>query len=478
MRPEERARRRTAVIGSTLLLGGMLCAVVPGFFLVPLAGACQNLGNHGIVFARLSEGLHLPVPIVQNCEHAFTLFVLYYIGFLACAAGMLLIINSRPSIRALATITLLSMTLAIAMPFVPNADPYAYAMSAYESFDLKQSPYVAQHLPLTSAIGAELDALLPEHRNPLRVINYGPVFTMINAVLIGPFGFLSLKAMIYAERIFGALGVLTLGLLLARTQNHALRKRQVFAFIALNPILLFESVSFTHGDIIMLVMLGAAYAAYRHNRIWLSAALCVLAFETRSIALVAGVVLLWDLLNRKRYRDLYAAITAIVGTAFATWLIAERLFGSFGHAFGFFYSSANAPGTALAALSLGDTRQAVFIGLIAGLGIGIAVAYVSLRERLYSLMPVAILVALPGVEPWYAQWLAPVAALTASAPYRVALIAFMLFAPLDTFIEMTVQLNYSLFHGLSVAIKWIVPLLLYCLLTVRRPRVLAYDSPA
>src|SRR5579864_7412959 len=258
MQPEQRAQSPTTILGAALLLGGLLCAVVPGFFLVQRTGPCYDLESHGVVFARLSAGHHLPVPIVQNCDHAFWLFVLYYIGFLVCAAGTLLIVRSSASWRMISALTLFAMILTVAMPYFPNADPYAYALYAYEPVVLKQSPYLLQHVQAASSVGMTLNALFPEYRNPIRIVNYGPMFAAVNAALIGPFGFVSLKAMIYAERIFGALGVLVLALLLAKTRSGA-SSRQVFAAIALNPLLLFESVSFTHGDIIMLVFLAAAY---------------------------------------------------------------------------------------------------------------------------------------------------------------------------------------------------------------------------
>ena len=471
-----KASRQNA--GAALLLCGLLCAVLPGFVLVQSSGPCYDFARGGLVFARLSMGLHLPVPIVQNCQNAALLFAFFYVGFVISAAGTLLLLSTRISSRVLWMLTPVAFALAMAMPYVPNSDPYAYALYAYIPAVAHHSPYALVHLTNGPPVASSLDTLLPERKNPIRIANYGPVAVGLYAALTGPFGLVSLKAMILAERVLGAACVLILALLIAMAQNGAGTKRQMFAAIALNPLLLFESISFAHGDIVMLVLLAAAYVAYGRDRMWQCAALCVLATETRSVAIVAVLALFWDLTARKRFADLGSAVIATAVTLVATCAFANYALGGVGHASGFFFSAANAPGTLIAALLFGNWPNAFITGIIIGLALGLVVVYLSLRERFYALLPIAILVALPGIEPWYAQWLAPIAAVTANYAYRAALIAFMLLAPLNMFIDMTVQENYPLFHGLAVAFTWMVPLLIYFGLTLRRPVGFQYDTAA
>lgn len=444
-----------------LLLGGLVLAVAPGFWLARGAGPCGDFGANGLTFARLSIGQIMPIPVVQNCWNSGPLFVFFLAGFVVSSIGALVLLSTYWTIRTVTFLTGAALTITLAMPFVPNTDPYAYALYAYEGFALKQSPYFVHPLPHTSQAAATLAALFPATRNPLRVTTYGPMSTAVSVVLIGPFAMLSLKAMIIAERILGAVLTVVLALLIASTRETSAGKRLAFAAIALNPLILFETVSFAHGDVVMLVLLALAYKAYRSDRLSLCAAACVLATETRSVAVAAMLALLVSLVSAKRYSATFATVIAAGITTLAACALSQKIFGTFAVSGHFFFTGANTPVTALIALFAGNSRRNLIVGLALEAAIGVLIIYVAARQRRFDVMPIGVLAGLPGVEPWYAQWVAPIAATTRDAPYRNGLISFMLLAPLQMGLEMVAHSNDTVVRSVTVAALWGIPLLVY-----------------
>jgi hypothetical protein len=412
--------------------------------------------------ARTSQGLGLPLPIVFSCSHVGPLFATFMLGYVIAGIGTLLFIRAQPSWRLIAVTAVPALCLMLVVPFVPNADPYSYAFAAYVPFVLKQSPYAPHALGALPAQAATLAWLLPGQHNPLRTANYGPVFIGLYALAVGPFGYISLKAMLLAQRVLGAVLLLLFGTMLTRLQPDAVSKRRVFIATVLNPLLLFETVAFTHGDIVMMVFLVGAFSLYRRNWIAPCAAVCVLAAETRVVAAVALVVLVADLLHHRRYAAAGAAAASAIITAFAVSAIGERLLGGAGHVGGFFYADANSIGTAFTWLTASTARNAVILGFLIDAAIGAALLYVALRERLYIVALVAVFAALPGIEPWYLQWVAPFAATATSIPWRNALMASMAIAPSGMYLEMT-QLSVAApaAHATVVVLLWVLPLAVY-----------------
>lgn len=452
-------------VGASLLIGGLLLAVLPGFFLISHAGPCQDLHQNGLILARTSIGRSMPIPVVQFCTHAAPLFGVFFAGYLIAFAGTLLLMFAQLSGRALFGLTSIVMVLAITMPFVPNTDPYAYAFYAYEGFVLKYSPFFQQHLHAVSPVATALVSLFPADESRIRIANYGPVFAALYSVVIGPFGLVSLKAMIFAERALGAIAVLLVGLLLSMTQVDRIAKQRAFTAIVLNPLVVFQSVSFMHGDIIMLALLVAAYVLYQRGQFWACAALCVLAIEVRFVAVAAVLVLFRELLFMKRYRQFATAATVTALTLATTWLLAERIFGVFRISGTNVFPNFYAPGALLTSLLLGFSSRSVLIGFMLQVISGAALFYASLRERLYSLVPVATLVGVPVFEPWYAQWIAPFAVLTSNPAFRAAIIAFMLVAPLQMFVEMIAGASRAQETTIAL-IRWLTPALIYFWLSV------------
>jgi hypothetical protein len=350
--------------------------------------------------------------------------------------------------------------LAAAIPFFPNTDPYAYALYAYQAFVLHVSPYAVAHLSSTDPVSSTLSLLFPASHNLLRTSAYGPVFTALYALAVGPFGRVSLLAMICAERLLGAALLLALGILVSRAVDEH-RRRAAFIAVVLNPLLLFESVSFCHGDVAMLVLLAAAYIAFKKDRLVVAAIFCVLAVEVRVVALAALAVLVCELLRRGEYRELVRTTTIAAAFFAATVLVSHAVFGQFRLTGGFFSNNYDAPATLTATLLGADPVRAFFIGAIVQIAVGAAAVYVAIRERAYFLVPAAVLAALPVYEPWYGQWLVPPAAISWHLPYTVATIAVAALAPLRTMPDVVFLHAPAAVHICFTMLLWSVPLAAY-----------------
>ena len=446
--------------GPLLFLGGVALAVAPAGALVRSAGPCVDVASR-IIYVRSSTGLGLPVPVVQNCTHALPLYLLFTAGFLIAALGTLVLTASPLSRRSAAFLALAGVALASSMPYLSNSDAYSYAFYAYESFVLKQSPYFFIHGNTSGVTGHTLAQLFPGESNPLRTSTYGPLFVAMYSAVIGPVAALGLKAMIVAERLFAAAALVVLGLLVACAEPERRNKTRAFAAIVLNPLMLFESISFAHGDVFMLVLAAAAYVLYRRGLYGFAAAACVLAIEVRSVAVLALAALLWELLCRRAFTKALIAGACAAATAGATWFWAMQTYGAFRLAGPYFFAAFSAPATIVSGLVMGDTLPALRYGTIAEAAIGIIVVYYAMRERKYALLPFAAFAGLPGVEPWYAQWLAPAAALTSNRGFRRAAIAFMIVAPLQMIVEISTVSNYAAVHAVTVCVQWLVPLAAY-----------------
>ena len=438
--------RRASVWGAALTAGGAACAVLPGFLLAGKAGPCLDMGWGATVLVRTSLGPHLPVPILQQCAHAAPLAGWYFTGFALGAAGLLLLLGAPPKRSVLAALVALVFALAFVMPYVPNSDPYAYALYAWNGLQGRH-PYAVQQLHGGPPAMAAIAALFPGSDNYLTACAYGPAFLAVYALSAGPLLPVSLYAAIAAERAVGAATLLLLALTMARLQRDEDARTRAFAAIALNPLLVFESISFAHGDVLMLAFLAGAYAAFVRRRFALAALLCVLAAETRSIALLGSAVLFAELLHRRAYRDLSRAGAAAVCCAAATWAASRWLFGGF----------SIGPSLTLTAAIYAVTPPM----LVGRFALEAAVMALLLRARAYSALAPVALLSLPSVLPWYWQWLAPVAAATRDARYRAAMAASMLLGPILMYPEMVQHTNGRAAIFVITAMQLLVPALVY-----------------
>jgi hypothetical protein len=280
--------------------------------------------------------------------------------------------------------------------------------------------------------------------------------------------------MIIAERLFGALCLIGTAAALALSRQDRLKRHQAFAAVALNPILLFQSVSFAHGDIIALFLLAVAFLAYQRGRPALSMAFCVLAGEVRITALLACVALLAEIVHRRDFVQCGKALLSAVAVFSASFIVSVAVFGNF-HVVpsGSLLSSRwDSPGLIVSTLVFGYTPMGVVAGLLAGCAAAAFAVYIALRERRYSLLAIAGLCAVPIIRAWYVQCLAPVAVIVSDAAYRTALCAFMCIAALNEAIGLIRKPNGIPYCVAMVFIQWLVPIAVYGLLRTRQGGVL------
>jgi hypothetical protein len=195
-------------------------------------------------------------------------------------------------------------------------------------------------------------------------------------------------------------------------------------FVAFHPLILIESVAFAHGDILMLVLLCVALAAYRKGAIEICAAVIALAMEARVIAGLALLVLLMKAARDRDTRLLLRAGFASSATVVLTVLLSFAAYHTFtlgGSPSIEPYSSPlllafNAAGPTMAHVTLGGTLQAL---------LGLAIVLPLMLAGRFSYVPLASLAILPMMRAWYCQWVIPQIAIEgpSKARYAAAMLA-------------------------------------------------------
>jgi hypothetical protein len=442
------------ILGSVLLIGGMLVIAVgsPGFWHLT---ACNAAGG-GPTPSTL--GLTLPIAVVQFCPHAELLFIWYYAGYAVALAGTTLLLRAALRPASLASLTVLASTIAALVPFMFSTDAYAYGLYVYEIFVMHVSPYAAHAIPATSPF-AQVSALLPQFGGRrVMLANYGP-YLLPYAGIVGIFSGKSVLATILAERLLGALCLIATGLLVAACAESGNRSA-AYVWVALNPLLLLQSVSFAHGDAIMLMFLAAAYLAYKKGAIAWSAVFCVLAIETRSVALLGLAALLVELARSHRSRHAAFAAAAAAITLAGTAVVARAFLGTFtlgglptlgvGGA-PFLVVALALTRNALSTLGYAVVVQAIF---------GICLLAAAFYARAYRFIAPAALAALPVVRAWYIQWLAPIAAITQDRALAWSILTLFALAPLAEVPE-TLNQSGAPVWTLIDAIQWGLPIVVY-----------------
>jgi hypothetical protein len=451
---------RVTIAGAVLLLGGLLLIAGAWYPIHAHIGVCRDIGV-GVPRVRTSIGLTLPIPAVQFCPNAWPLFVAYYAGYLLSLAGMVALLRARLSLAGLAALTVAACTIAALVPFFLTTDPYAYALYAYEVAVMHVSPYAAhslRHEPAIAPIATLFTVVSGE-----RTANYGP-YLLPYAYLIGPLSKWSLYAMLVAERVLGAVCLVLTGLLVAASAQRGCARR-AFTWIALNPLLLTQSISFAHGDIIMLMLLAAAYLAFRKNSVAVCAACCVLATETRGVAALALAALLVALLRDGRYRPAATACISAALTLAVTALIARVSLGAFTLGSAPTLAMGGAPLMVIALFFSHNSLSTLGYAMIAQALLGGALVAVALATQSYRFAAPALLAGLPVIRAWYLQWLAPIGALTTDGALKRATLALFALAPLGELPEMLNRSN-ALVWSLIDLVQWGAPIAVYAV--VRR----------
>lgn len=414
--------------------------------------ACQDVYfGYQQLQARTSVGLSLPLPVVQMCDSRLLPLLLVALTLVASAGWAVLLVRT-PRRAAVGTCAAIGLACAMLFPYVPSTDPYAYALYGYEALH-GATPYAASPASASNASHA-LNALyrLFPPRSSNRVANYGPVAVLQYEAVAFAAGD-NLAHFIVLQRVCNAALLALLAWLLSLVRPPGTSRRRA-AWIAFHPLLLLESVAFGHGDLLMLVLLCAALAAYRNRSNALCTVLIVLAAEVRLVAALALAVLFIEL-SRSDVRALVRCMCA-TGAAFALTAAASiAYYGTFTFGGAPAIEAYSSPAI-LALDAFGVSMRHVGQGLVLQAAFGLICIAVVLRLRTYRYLPFASLAALPIMRAWYCQWLLPLAALTSD---RRAQIAAALCASIAIVAEYPAMTAHSDARTWSIvlALQWLLP---------------------
>lgn len=401
-------------------------------------------------------GLSLPVPVVQMCDNRTLPLLLIALALTACA-GWAVMLRHMPRRWIIAACACAGLGCAIAFPYVPSTDPYAYALYGFEAAH-GATPYVASHARASNQSQAlsRLYRFFPPGSSN-RVANYGPVAVLQYQAVAFAAGE-RLGRFVLFQRLCNAALLVLLAWLLRLVRPPQIGRTQA-AWVAFHPLMLLESVAFGHGDILMLVLLCAALAAYRSGRPALCAALVILGAEVRLVAALALAVLFIEL-SRRDVRGLVLAACAALATFAGTAAAATAVYGKFTFGGAPAIEAFSSPAI-LAFDAFGVSMRHVGAGLVVQAAFGLALIAVVLRMRLYRYLPFAALAALPIMRAWYCQWLVPLLALEADRRVRAAAFAAASIAIIAEYPAMTAQSNAPTW-GVILSLQWLLPALVLC----------------
>ena len=428
---------------------------------LPLVGPSLDFASGGSVAGHISDRSLTPIPVIQNAAGAWPLLLAYLAAF-ACACGAYATVLRAPVLdrRLVWAAFALGCAAALAIPFLPTSDPYAYALYALEAGPLRLDPYVSQSLSGTTLPwAAQLLAILPDADAYVRHCNYGPVAVFAYAALALPLAHAPLVAYLYAERLFGACCVAVVGLILARTAPGDEGTKRLASYV-LHPLVLTEFVAFAHGDALMLGLLALAFACWKRGAFGIAGACCVAALATRSVAVLAlGVLFVAQIRLRPA-----GLSRALIGTLAAATTIGGASFLAYGEislggapAFNRFA----APFSYLVAMFAGAIPLVTVVFAQAALGATLALLLVRRWwTRLDTSLPwisFAALAGLPAVYPHYLGWVAGVAALRPSRRFQIVAAGATFAAPFWYVARMNLiapPQPSALAYGLALVVAW------------------------
>jgi hypothetical protein len=428
---------------------------------LPAVGPSLDFAQGGSVAGHIADRSLTPIPVIQNAAGAWPLLLAYLAAFgLACAAYVAVLRTERLDARVVAATFAAGACACLAVPFFPTSDPYAYALYALEAGPLHLNPYVSQPLAgVALPWAAALAAIFPDPGAYVRHCNYGPVAAFAYAALALPLAHAPLAAYLYAERAFGAACVAIAALVAARVAPEGERTRR-FAAYALHPLVLTEFVAFAHGDALMIALLAAAFACRKRGAVAWSAAFCVAAAATRSVA-VLGLVALFVDVARERPAALLRAAAGAAAAALAVGAASLLAFGDVSLGGAPAFNRFAAPLSYVAAV-LGSPLP-LATAVAAQAAFGMAIAIVALRrwwarvDGGLAWLSVAALAGLPAVYPHYVGWVAATGALRPGRRFEAVALAAGFSAPLWYVARMNLiapPQPSALAYGVAILATW------------------------
>jgi hypothetical protein len=442
-----------ALLSAALYCTALVALTVVSAHALNGAGTCQDVSTFGHVQARTSLGIALPVPVIQMCS-GHTLPMLLIVLTILASLAWLGIRRWPPPAWVFVACMSAGLIAALAFPYFATTDPYAYAVYGYRTIH-GENPYT---MPQSYAVHDSnalrgLYAFFPSGSSD-RVANYGPL-AILQYQAAAFTAKDSLRGFMIVARALNALLLLLLAwlLMLIRPPQAG---RLSSAFIAFHPLVLLESIAFVHGDLLMMVLLCAAWLAYRRNWIAPCAALIVLATEVRVVAGLALVVLLLQAAARRDKRTVLRALGASALTGAVSVGASMFAYGTFtlggSPALALFSSPFavlfEAFGVTLSHVVMGGEMQAVA---------GISIIVLLLCAKRYLYVPLATYAALPIVRAWYCQWLVPLIAIDPDSRPAIAAGVLAGIAIVAEWPEMTAASDLGTW-AVILALQWLLPI--------------------
>jgi hypothetical protein len=447
------------VIPLALWVAAMASLALVAAWALPYAGPALDFAHDGLVAAHISDRSLTPVPVIQNAPGAWPLLLGYLAAFACACAAYAAVLRAKLDARWVWAAFVLGAGAALAVPFFPTSDPYAYALYALEAGPLRLDPYVA-HAALGTSLpwAAPLLAIFPDPAAYVRHCNYGPLAVFAYAALALPLQHAPLAVFLIAERCFGALCVAATGLLLARSAPGEEGVKRLARYV-LHPLVLTEFVAFAHGDALMLALLAAAFLCWRREAFGLCAAACVAALATRSVAAL-GLAASFVALARVRPRALPRAFGGALLAALALGGASFVAFGEVSLGGAPAFNRFAAPLSYLAAL-FGVDAVAATVFAQAALGAALVVSILRRwwlrRDGSLAWLSFAALAGLPAIYPHYLGWVAGVAALAPGRRFELAARVATFAAPLWYVARMNLiapPQPSATAYGVALALTW------------------------
>lgn len=382
----------------------VLWAAVPG---APLAAGLAARALLDRAPARIAVDLAQPLVVVTAWGPLGAgLFALWAAGITGGALALTLLCvraargggdvpAGHRGRNALVLCAALGLAAGLAWPCVFSSDVYAYA--AYGDQVLNgQNPY--RPAP-AAAHDAYLDAARWQWtRTSFPACVYGPLFVAAAAATVAVADRRILPTL-WLLRLAACAAFLAAILLLDAVLAGTPRRRIHVALFALNPVALWSAAEGHNDTFLILAVLGAVLAAQR-GRPRLAGALVALSPLVKAIGLLAGPPF-WALLGR-RERGRFGWTFALVALAVAALVVplqASALGGLARH-------GRYAPQFSLQGL-IGPVPALIVAGVLVGTALG------DLRRGRAAgavRLALALWLAIPNPYPWYALWIAPLAA--------------------------------------------------------------------
>jgi hypothetical protein len=447
-------RMRAAAAASAYCLSFVALALFSAKAL-PAHGSCQDIYfavHH--VEARSSIGASLPVPVIQMCAGS-ALPALLVVLTIAASLAWIAVLRWMPRTWVLCACAFTAIAVSTSFAYVPSTDPYAYALYGYKAAH-GASPYTATDTASNGSPSNVLAALYEffPRGSTDRIANYGPAALFEYETIAYAAGD-SLHRFVILLRGANACLVIILAWLLSMLRPPGVSRSRA-AWVAFHPLVLLESVAFAHGDLLMIVLLCAAFAAYRKGALSSCAMLIVAAAEVRMTAGLALLVLAVEVERRygfSRVLRTAAAAAATLGVSAAASMIAYGSFTLGGAPALEAYSSP----MMLAFDAAGVTTQHVQIGLVVQALLGLALIAFALRSKRYAFADFGALASLPILRAWYCQWILPLIAIERDRRVRAAAIAAATVAIVAEWPAMTAHSDAATW-AFILMLQWLVPL--------------------